>query len=221
MVAFITNRAVFYNNSSYDGNDPAINTDDASAIDTSKSAVLPSGPQASFANYTNYIKGINGVIVDILFPDHTPNSSDFAFATSIDGVNNYVAAPSLSGLTVRAGDGESGADRVTFTWADNAIENTWLRVTCKMSLGLSSEYVFWYGNQIGEANSDVGDYFPDLDPTQVDSTDVSLISANTATGAPVTNRYDINKDGEVDSTDEAICAANVRPAFMCIGRFTP
>jgi len=62
--ASVVGRDVFYNNSFYDGNNPAINAADDEAIATNKQALLP-GQTATFANYTSYSKGINGVMVDV------------------------------------------------------------------------------------------------------------------------------------------------------------
>ncbi|MCK4276086.1 MAG: right-handed parallel beta-helix repeat-containing protein, partial [Phycisphaerae bacterium] len=62
--AEVVGRYVFYNNSFFDGNDPAPNACDDGAIATDKTALLPGGTGA-FANYTSYARGINGVMVDI------------------------------------------------------------------------------------------------------------------------------------------------------------
>src|SRR5205085_4800466 len=55
---------LFYNDSLFDGNDPGINAADDNAIAPDKTALLP-GQAATFANYTSYTKGINGVMVDL------------------------------------------------------------------------------------------------------------------------------------------------------------
>ena len=58
-------RHIFYNHSSFDGNDPAPTQDDDDAIAPDKNALLPGGT-ATFANYTSFDQGINGVIIDLL-----------------------------------------------------------------------------------------------------------------------------------------------------------
>ena len=58
--ADITGRHVFYNHSSFDGNDGDTNAADDNAIAADKSALRPGGV-ASFANVTSFNKGINGV----------------------------------------------------------------------------------------------------------------------------------------------------------------
>ncbi|MFN9915965.1 MAG: hypothetical protein ACK53L_25465, partial [Pirellulaceae bacterium] len=61
-VASVVNRQLFYNNAtgSLFGNGAG---NPLNAIDTSKLAVLP-GQTTSFASYTNYVRGLNGLIVD-------------------------------------------------------------------------------------------------------------------------------------------------------------
>jgi hypothetical protein len=80
--AQIVDRRTFYNNSAFDGGDPAVTADDDLASDSRKQALLPGGT-ATFANITSYARGINGIMVDIkgLPPDIQLAPSDFAFRT--------------------------------------------------------------------------------------------------------------------------------------------
>jgi hypothetical protein len=57
-------RQVFYNNSSFDGNDSNANASDYNAVDTDKQALLP-GQTPISDNYSSYSRGINGIMVDI------------------------------------------------------------------------------------------------------------------------------------------------------------
>ena len=57
-------RQLFYNDSAWDGNNAAANADDDDAIATDKVALLP-GMTATFANYTSYSRGINGLMIDV------------------------------------------------------------------------------------------------------------------------------------------------------------
>ncbi len=61
----VTGRHVFYNNSAFDGNDPAANASDDAAVATDKAPLAGDVVTATFANYTSYGLGINGVMVDI------------------------------------------------------------------------------------------------------------------------------------------------------------
>jgi hypothetical protein len=54
---------MFDNGSAFDGDDSAANAADDDAVDPSKVALLP-GETATFANYINYTRGINGIMVD-------------------------------------------------------------------------------------------------------------------------------------------------------------
>ena len=61
---------------SFDGNDPAANAADDAAIATDKTALLP-GQTATFANYTSYSRGINGIMVDIAGLPGNVTANDF------------------------------------------------------------------------------------------------------------------------------------------------
>src|SRR5207248_6531927 len=81
----VVGRRVFYNHSAFDSNDPAITSADDGAIATNKQALLP-GQTATFANYTSYSRGINGVMVDIadLPAGNSLTAADFSFAAGND-----------------------------------------------------------------------------------------------------------------------------------------
>ncbi len=82
----IAGRMIFYNNSKFDAHsgytngDPAANLYDDSAIATDKEALLP-GHTATFANYTSFSRGINGIMIDILGLANPSglNATDFQF----------------------------------------------------------------------------------------------------------------------------------------------
>ncbi len=76
----VLSRQVFYNNSAWDGNDANASSADDQAVATDKRALLP-GQTATFANYTSYIHGINGVQLDLLgIPGNiTLTAADFTF----------------------------------------------------------------------------------------------------------------------------------------------
>ena len=66
---------LFYNESGFDGGDAAANTDDDNAIATDKVALLP-GETASYQNYTSFVEGINGIIVDAPLADPSAFSAN-------------------------------------------------------------------------------------------------------------------------------------------------
>ncbi len=207
VAASVVGRCVFYNNSSFDGNDPAANASDDAAIATDKTALLPGGT-ASFANYTSYSRGINGVMVDIQNAPGTPTVADFAFRVGNDNSpGGWATGPAPTSVTVRTGAGAGGSDRITIIWADNAIEKQWLEVTvlATANTGLSTADTFYLGNAIGET----GNSPSDAEVTPTDEVAVRngphTLSQNPAT---VTDACDFNRDRKVGPTDQIICRNN-------------
>jgi hypothetical protein len=209
-VASVVNRQLFYNNAtgSLFGNGSGNPTN---AIDTSKVAVLP-GQETGFTSYTNYIRGLNGLIVDIDNLPGVPTVSDFAFATW-DGINASNFQPTAAVPTIEVFDngGNAGSDRVKLTFADNAIRNTWLRVTvlANGNTGLTSNDVFYFGNAVGDFNT--GNLAGPPVTVRTNATDTSAVRQNQSTvvnSALITNIYDINKDGRVNATDTSLVRQN-------------
>ncbi len=196
----VAGRYLFYNNSAWDGNNPAANTADDAAIATDKSALLP-GDQASFANYTSYSRGINGIMVDLTGATSTPTLDDFDFKVgNISDLNSFTAAPTPTGLTVRPGAGVGGADRVTITFADGGIVDKWLEVAHRPSLD-----VFYFGNAIGDTGNSASD-------AEVTPDDEVYVRNNPATlsvsSALISHAADFNRDKKVGPTDSIIARNN-------------
>ena len=201
----VEGRHVFYNNSSFDGNDSAAGVSDDSAI-SGKSALLP-GQTATFANYTSYSKGINGLFVDIANLGATAlDASDFSFST---GNSSFASGYQPLGIdpeiTVRAGAGVNGSDRVSLIFPDGSVTLTWLKVTVKANAatGLSSDDVFYVGNVIGETGSSSSN-------TIVNLSDVSLTRTNQSGfgSVGIDSRYDFDRNGRVNLTDLSLARTN-------------
>ena len=197
----IAGRNIFYNGSQFD----SISDDNSIATDTQ--ALLPGGT-ATFANYTSYSRGINGIMVDIqsLANPGALSASDFQFKVGNDNTPSaWTMAPAPLSVTVRTGAGTGGSDRVTITWADNAIQNQWLQVTvlANANTGLGSANVFYFGNAVGESGNNTGS-------AVVDAQDESLALANKSgfSSAPITNSYDYNRDGRVTVADVLVARHN-------------
>jgi hypothetical protein len=214
----VEGRKIFYNRSAFDGNNAAANAADDSAIDTTKTPLLRGAGPATFANYTSYSRGINGLMIDIEGLNGTPTLADFTFKMGNDSTPSaWAAAPSPTSITVRPGAGANGSDRVTLIWPDydplnpatTAVAKKWLEVTVLDTAitGLSEPDVFYVGNAIGDVN--VGNLSTIV---RVDSSDESAIRANPHhpifSPAPVTDPYDLNRDKAVDATDQIIARAN-------------
>jgi hypothetical protein len=212
--ASVVGRHVFYNQSFFDGNNAAATTGDDSAIDTSKTALLP-GQTASFGNYTGYNRGLNGIMVDLAGSPGTITAADFDFKV---GNNNspgsWTAGPAPTSITLRPGSGSGGSDRYTLIWANGAIQKSWLQVTvlANANTNLASDDVFYFGNAIGEVGNSSANAI-------VTSADESLIRINFTTGfgtVGVTSAYDINKDRFVQPSDAALSRANQTTAFTAL-----
>jgi hypothetical protein len=198
----ITGRFLFYNDSRWDGNNTAANNNDDAAIAPDKTALLP-GAIATFANYSSFSKGINGIIIDIanLANPNAISLGDFEFKVGNDNNSaNWRNAPAPASISVRSGAGLNGADRIAITWANNAIHKQWLQVTVRptVNTGLSSGDIFYFGNGIGESGNLPGN-------AQVNSSDSNMARIHPRSflnPALITDQYDYNRDGRVNSSDE-------------------
>ena len=213
--ATVEGRHIFYNNSFYDSNAFLGFPDDDSAIDDSKSALLP-GETATFANYSGTAKGINGIMIDVAGSvdqafienlanlainfDFTVNTSNITFNPTPTFTDFPLdAAPAPSAVTVRPGAGDNGEDRISIFWADGVIKKQWLRVTllANNATGLATDDIFYFGNEVGETGDSTTNAF-------VDGTDFGGTRDNPhdfISRAPVSDAYDFNKDSFVDGTD--------------------
>lgn len=205
--ATVAGRWIFYNNSYFDGNNAAANSSDDAAVATDKQALLP-GQIASFVNYTSYSRGIDGIMLDVAgLAAAGLSASDFTFLVGNNSTpGGWIAAPAPSSITVRAGAGLNGSDRVELIWPDNAIGKQWLQVTvlADVNTGLAFPDVFYFGNAIGETGNDAGNTF-------VDGSDFAGARDNPhnfLSRASVIDAYDINRDSFVDGSDLAAIRDN-------------
>ena len=221
----VVGRHVFYNNSAFDGNNTAANEADNAAIAPDKVALLPGGT-ATFANYTSYNKGINGIIFDVAgLPAgvaQLSRTNDFFFQVGNDASDpaGWGAAPTPEPITsIRRGGGANGSDRVTIIWPDGAITKQWLRVTVRATAntGLALPDVFYFGNAVGESGNSTGDAI-------VNGTDFAGARDNqrgSANLAPIDFRWDYNRDRLVNGTDLAIARDNTTSSSSALRRITP
>jgi hypothetical protein len=225
----VVDRWIFYNNSYYDGNNAAANTSDFNAIaphtsitgghgphptgrdeptkELGKDALLPGGT-ATFANYTSFSKGINGIMIDMAGLGGTLTAADFLFTVgNSNDPSTWTAAPAPLSVTPFLGAGTKdsegfNSDRITIIWADSAIQKTWLQVTvlANANTALETPDVFYFGNAIGETGNTALNAY-------VSVTD-ELAARNHPHGiqnpALVTDPCDFNKDSRVSVTDELL-----------------
>ncbi len=203
---WVAGRHVFYNNSTFDGNDPAAGAADDAAIAPNKVALLP-GQRAAFANYTSYSRGINGIMVDIDSPANAPTAADFVFKVGNDNdPDGWTAAADPAVVTVRPGQGVGGSDRVTIIFDNHAIQKQWLQVTVLAggNIGLFQDDVFYYGNAIGESGNSTTD-------AKVNAYDMLAARDNQRNfldPAAIDFAYDFNRDAAVDAADMLIARDN-------------
>jgi hypothetical protein len=209
-VSSVAGRRLFYDNSAYDGLVAGISGADDLAIAVNKNALLP-GQTASFANYTNSSKGINGLMVDLRFAADKSliDLTDFQFRV---GNNNspsgwsLLAGSQLPTLVVRPGTGVDGTDRIEFVWNDaSAIKNQWLQVTILATdhTGLRSPDVFYFGNLVGETGNVAGEASVTVLDEQQTRSHRSYFSL-----VDISNGYDFNLDRKVNAADEYLARSN-------------
>lgn len=197
----INDAHIFYNNSFFDGNTPGDSLSDINAIAPDKQPLLP-GQTATFANYTSYSKGINGVFVDVVNVPNQLTLSDFSFKVgNTSDPSTWIAAPTPS-LIYMPGMGDGGTDRYEMIWPDNSIKGEWLQISILPTVNstLPSSDSIYFGNAPGETGNDPTNAF-------VDGSDFAFARDdphNFLNPAAITDKADFNRDSFVDGSDLAI-----------------
>jgi uncharacterized delta-60 repeat protein len=198
---------VFYNNSAF-----------GRSIASEKVALLP-GQSPRLQNVTSYVRGINGVMVDLMNPLGAElTAEDFAFRAAAGKPGSaWTDGPRPESVVVQRGAGAGGSDRVTLTWADynprsaaanQAVANGWLEVTVRAAptTGLAAPYVFRFGNLIGETGAptpEVGGGW------RVDSRDAAATRAAQGRAASLESAFDFDRNGRVNVFDVAVARTSV------------
>ena len=199
---------VFYNNSAFDGRDPAANAADDDAIAPDKEPLAP-GQAATFANVTSYSRGMNGVMIDLAATVAEVGAADFGFRVARgDAPGAWAPAPPPRSVTTRAGAGASGSDRITLTWDDYAIRDAWLEVTVfpTPATGLSAAQAYTFGNLVGET----GDFNAASGSFAVRRQDLFATRARMPSrGVSITDPNDFNRDRTINSIDLALVRSNL------------
>ena len=202
-VPFVAGRHVFYNNSRYDGRDAAANAQDDAAIATDKVALRP-GEAATFANVTSFIRGINGVMVEVNTRYVAEYRLSFRVSTA-DPAAPWTAAPAPLETTRRNHGLPLDLERITVTWPDGAIRNCWLEVTVEATTDgvVTGTDVFYFGNLAG----DTGD--ADAPLFRVNALDLAAVRRELNTSSDITGRFDFDRDGRVNALDLAAARQNL------------
>ncbi len=213
VAATVVDRHIFYNNSKFDGESAAAEGADDGATATDKVAYLPDSGLATTASVSSYVHGINGVMIDIANLDGQLTADDFTFRMgTVNSPESWALAPAPLEIVVRAGEGLGGADRVTITWADGAIKNTWLQVVVEgndvtggfnTNTGLAASDVFYFGSRVGDTFEGATSM-----ATTTSAGDELAARFNLGINRPVTSIYDFNRDGVVNAADQLIARNN-------------
>ncbi len=214
-VSQIAGRQIFYNQSKYDGDSPAVGASDDDAIAIDKVPYFPGDGVATGSNATSYSRGINGIMVDLEGVHGDIAADDFEFKMGkTNSPDTWTTAPAPSAVVTRTGAGVGGSDRVEILWSSGAIANTWLQVAVRgndalgafdKNTGLPQSDVFYFGNLVGDSFFD--------SPPLVFTTNVSDeigVRNHYNFLQPITNVYDFNKDSLVNVADELLVRANYR-----------
>ena len=224
----VVGRQLFYNQSGtasplrFDGNNAAINSNDDGAIALDKVAYIPNGVASTFANVSSYSKGINGIMIDLAGSHGTIESTDFIFRV---GNNNtpgtsptWALAPNPASISVRAGAGVGGSDRIEIIWNNGDIAKKWLQVVVKTDAGTGTGLVqlagytagygdvFYFGNAL--ADSGQGDTATLADVNSTDELEARNHNQLLPSAALITNTRDYNRDAQVDGTDALLARNN-------------
>ena len=219
----VVDRHLFYNQSGtatrYDGNNLAINASDDAAIATDKTAYFwEDAGAATFANISSYSKGINGIMIDLAGPHGSITAADFIFRV---GNNNspglWATANAPSSISVRAGAGTSGSDRIEIIWNGAAAPiKQWLQVItlANANTGLPQKGgypvgqadAFFFGNAVG--NSGLGDTAINATVNATDEIGARNNPANLAANIPITNIYDYDRNAQVNAADQIVARNN-------------
>src|SRR5205085_10886659 len=191
------------------------------AIATDKVALLP-GQTSTFANYTSYNRGLNGIMIDIagLPPTLALNPADFEFKVGNSSTPSaWTPLATLPGVLNRPGAGVGGSLRVELIWPTGAAIKQWLQVTVKPTENnrLGAPDVFYFGNAVGESGNVPGDYSVSLsDELLARNNPVSIVP-----GTLVTNNFDFNRDGTVSVIDQLLSRNNITTAATKLKQITP
>jgi hypothetical protein len=218
----IASPRLFYNQSGtatrYDGNNLAINSLDDLAIATDKTAYRwEDAGAATFANVSSYTKGINGIMVDIAGPHGAITAADFIFKV---GNNNspglWGTANTPTSVSVRAGAGVSGSDRVEIIWNTGAPIKQWLEVIVKANVNTGLPQAagypagqagaFFFGSAVGD--SGLGDTAVNATVNATDESGARNNPATLAANIPITNIYDFDRNAQVNANDQNFSRLN-------------
>jgi hypothetical protein len=214
LTATILGRYTFYGDSAFDTSTTSVQA----AIAPDKTALLPR-QTATFANYTSYVKGVNGIAIDAANWPAAPVASDFILKAGNNAIpSTWTTITQAATFSIERGAGTGGSDRIVIRLPDNTYRNEWVQVTVNPTAdtGLSSPDVFYFGNAVGDDGHG-------LTNAIVDSSNEAGARRDAhgfASSASLADLYDFNRDGSVNITDQLIARASVDTAATALQYFT-
>ena len=207
--AAVVRRQVFYNNSAYDAHTSGAHDGDDSAIAPDKRPLLAGDRRATAANYTGYVLGLNGIMVDLEGAwGESFTADDFEFAIGLGaGERQWAAPPAPRQVAARTVNYQGRpVRRVTLVWDDGAIRNRWLRVTVLPTdrTGLATPDVFYFGNLAG----DTGDAGAGATVARVDALDYTRTLRRWGDIGDLASPFDHDHDGGVAKDDAGVSHHN-------------
>lgn len=182
------------------------------------------GNTATFANWTGYAQGINGLIYDFDKASRAPVASDFTFKNLGRTGTGAPVVVAPSGFVVQADTPAVGKTRVIVTFTSvggatpsGAVQDAWLQVDIGTGFGLQAADTHYWGN----ARFDSGTV-DTVNPTNilVNSTDELGARNNPKTSgfnpAPLTWIWDYDKDHLCNATDQLYCRNFPKTGFTCV-----
>jgi hypothetical protein len=215
LTSALTGRHLFYNRSSFDGDNASINISDDAAIAPDKTAYLPGDGLAGFQNLSSYSRGINGIMIDLSGGGNHAGISlstianDFVFKVGNNNTpSSWTAAPAPNAVSVRTNVDGSGTDRVVITWADGAIANEWLQVQVLPTTrtGLADADVFFWGSKLGDIGSPTASTF-----TTTAAGDANpIVAGGLGPAGGITNPRDIDRSNTITAAgDRSVAVGNI------------
>jgi hypothetical protein len=215
--ATVADRRLFYNESAYDGQSADAGPADDAAVAPDKLPLLPGGT-ATFANYSSYSRGINGVMIDVAELPGVPTPAEFSFQVGNNNAPQTWSALAIAPeITLRLLP--TGATRITLTWPSGTVVGQWLRVALQPSLatGLGTADVFYFGSAVGETgNSPFNAVVNAADEIRIRVHPHSL-----ANPAPINSPFDLNRDRLVNATDQILARINANNSFTALRLIAP
>ncbi len=208
--ARVSGRSVFYKGSGFESVGGVTGALDASKVLLQSSSTTQT---TSAANVTNYIRGINGVVLEVTgLVANTLTASDFIFRVAPPGAagvvnpSTWANAPAPSAIVVTAGSGSTPA-LVRLEWPNNAIQNTWLQIIVRANAntGLATSPAFYLGSAIGDA-----DLIPIGGAYRTGVPDLSAVQAAVSSQlVSISNNLDIDKNRRVGVPDLSFVQSRV------------